>query len=217
MSNTTSETFTFDLTGGRLALDFVNTVGGMRWENGKERLHAYADLVAFARQTGAIEDAAARALAAEARRRPEDAARVLAAAKDVREALYRTFLATANEGEPAAADLARIDAAVREALAHRRLLRSGASFRLGFEDGALEAPLWPVYAAAADLLTDAEDLARVRVCGLYDSGECSWLFVDETRARTRRWCSMQDCGNRAKARRHRAKAKGEAPSRHPHE
>jgi predicted RNA-binding Zn ribbon-like protein len=40
---------------------------------------------------------------------------------------------------------------------------------------------------------------------------CSWLFLDTSRNRSRRWCSMEDCGNRAKARRHyerRQKARG---------
>jgi predicted RNA-binding Zn ribbon-like protein len=50
----------------------------------------------------------------------------------------------------------------------------------------------------------------VRVCGLYETSECSRLFVDETRAHTRCLCSMKDCGNRAKARRHFARTKGGA-------
>jgi predicted RNA-binding Zn ribbon-like protein len=51
-----------------------------------------------------------------------------------------------------------------------------------------------------DLLT-SEALTRVRRC----SGEtCSWLFVDNSRNRMRRWCDMQVCGNRAKVRRFRS-------------
>jgi len=44
-----------------------------------------------------------------------------------------------------------------------------------------------------------EALARVRECG---GTACNWLFLDESRNRSRRWCSMESCGNRAKARRH---------------
>ena len=47
--------------------------------------------------------------------------------------------------------------------------------------------------------------ARVRMCEAPDG--CGWLFYDETRNGTRRWCSMKDCGNRAKARRHYARNK----------
>ena len=68
---------------------------------------------------------------------------------------------------------------------------------------ALERPLWPVLWAAAELLTSA-DRDRVRACA---SDPCRWLFLDLSRNRSRRWCSMEDCGNRAKARRHYARSK----------
>ncbi len=59
--------------------------------------------------------------------------------------------------------------------------------------------------SAADLLTTAE-LALVGEC----AGEgCSWLFLDTSRNRSRLWCSMEDCGNRAKARRHYARKQKE--------
>ncbi|WP_438447324.1 CGNR zinc finger domain-containing protein [Gorillibacterium sp. sgz5001074] len=63
-----------------------------------------------------------------------------------------------------------------------------------------------VAVSAAELLT-APEPPPVRMCG----GEgCGWLFLDETRNRKRRWCSMSDCGNRAKQRRHYAKKAHEA-------
>ena len=53
--------------------------------------------------------------------------------------------------------------------------------------------------SAADLLVDTERMDRVKAC---DGDGCGWLFLDTSRAGTRRWCSMQTCGNRYKARRH---------------
>jgi len=51
---------------------------------------------------------------------------------------------------------------------------------------------------AADMLTSGP-LERAREC----SGvRCAWLFLDQSRNGTRRWCDMSVCGNRAKARRH---------------
>ena len=35
---------------------------------------------------------------------------------------------------------------------------------------------------------------------------CGWLYLDPSPTRRRRWCSMEDCGNRAKVRRFRARA-----------
>jgi predicted RNA-binding Zn ribbon-like protein len=45
---------------------------------------------------------------------------------------------------------------------------------------------------------------RIRVCG---SETCQWIFYDNSRTARRRWCDMATCGNRAKAARHRARAR----------
>lgn len=45
---------------------------------------------------------------------------------------------------------------------------------------------------------------RVRICA---DDTCRWVFHDDSRAGRRRWCNMATCGNRAKAARHRARAK----------
>ncbi len=193
--------------GQQLALDFVNTVGGMRGVRPNEHLHVYGDLLSFARQAGAITDGEAARLADEARRHPRSAQAAFAAAIELREALYRLFLARTQGGAPDGADLATVNAALARALAHRRLAPAGEALVLGWEEpGSLDAPLWRIADAAAQLLA-SDDAARVRVCGMFEEGECSWLFLDRTKGRTRRWCSMKDCGNRAKARRHYARTK----------
>ena len=197
--------YRYEFSGGRLCLDFVNTVSGDRSGGPTERMGTYADLVGWARQAEVVDDAAARRLLAEARRRPGEAEATARAAIALREALYRIFTAVAGGGEAPADDLARLSGVLARALSHRRLVRGGpACCALAWTDppDALDAPVWRVAASAAELLTSASDLARVRVCGLHDTHECSWLFIDATRARTRRWCSMKDCGNKAKARRH---------------
>jgi predicted RNA-binding Zn ribbon-like protein len=77
-------------------------------------------------------------------------------------------------------------------------------------EDALDRVLWPVVHDAAGLLT-SQELKRVKKCA---DERCGWLFFDTSRNHSRRWCSMESCGNRAKARRHyerqRAGAKGEA-------
>ena len=59
-------------------------------------------------------------------------------------------------------------------------------------------PLWPVLRSAADLLT-SDELRLLRECA---AETCTWLFLDRSRNHSRRWCAMQVCGHRAKARRH---------------
>ncbi|HEY7724225.1 MAG TPA: ABATE domain-containing protein [Anaeromyxobacteraceae bacterium] len=203
----------FELLGGRLCLDFANTVSGMRGaEDERDRLRDYPTLLSWGRQAGAISEAQARRLLADARRRPAEAEAAFREALALREAVFGAFLAYAQGRSPRQADLDLLGAALGKALSHRRIRCTAGACALAWEDlpGALDAPLWPVAASAAELLVSGADLARVRVCGLHESQECGWLFVDETRSHTRRWCSMKDCGNRAKARRHYRKVKAEA-------
>jgi predicted RNA-binding Zn ribbon-like protein len=66
--------------------------------------------------------------------------------------------------------------------------------------------LWmlaPIARSAAALLT-SDQLYRVGECA--DLHGCGWLFYDTSRNRSRRWCSMDSCGNRAKAQRHYQRA-----------
>ncbi len=189
----------FELSGGSLCLDFTNT-----WEDrGRpetEKLRGYSDLVAFARQSGQLTDGEAARLAGRAERDPQAAAAALALGHGLRETLYRTFSALAASRAPDAADLERLNAALPEALSRLRLERRGAGFVWAWAapEDPLEAPLWPILRSAAELLT-SEEREKIRECG---GSACTWLFVDRSRNRSRRWCSMETCGNRAKARRH---------------
>ena len=83
------------------------------------------------------------------------------------------------------------------------LVIGGASVEFSGDEDALECMLCPVVRDAADLLTSRE-LERVGRCA---DERCGWLFVDTSRNRSRRWCSMESCGNRAKARRHYRKSR----------
>jgi predicted RNA-binding Zn ribbon-like protein len=60
-----------------------------------------------------------------------------------------------------------------------------------------DALIWPIVLAAAELLA-SDSRRQIHEC----AGEgCGWLFLDTSRNRRRRWCTMESCGNRAKARR----------------
>ena len=58
--------------------------------------------------------------------------------------------------------------------------------------------------AAAARLAEAGRWSRIKLCA---SDTCRWAFVDESRNRSRTWCSMDVCGNRAKARSFRSRAR----------
>lgn len=193
------------LIGGRPALDFVNTGGGER--NGPpERIGSYADLLAWSRHAGVLADDALVPLERAAADDPDAAAAVVERALALREALYRIFTAAADGRAPEASDRVRLEDEVAEALRHRRLVPTDGRFGWRFEGGGdrLDRPLWTVADDAAELLT-SDLLARVKECR---GDRCTWLFLDESRNRSRRWCDMGDCGNRAKVRRYRKRHGG---------
>ena len=203
VAQATTDTYIFDLSGGRLCLDFANTVSDRPAPRPREHLNAYSDLVSWARQVGVLADDDARRLLAAAVRHPERAAAVLAGAIELREAIYRIFEAVADGRAPEAADVDALNAVLAGALARARIVPAEDGFEWGWADDptALDRMLWPVARSAADLLA-SDELATVRVC---PGGGCRWLFADQSRNGIRRWCDMKVCGNRAKARRFQAR------------
>jgi predicted RNA-binding Zn ribbon-like protein len=122
-------------------------------------------------------------------------------ARRLRAAIYAIFSAVAAGQPPHPDDVDALNAELSKGLSHARVRRTdkGDFYQWGWSGRALDAPLWGISRGAADLLTSATDLRRVRECGGED---CHWLFMDTSKNRSRQWCSMQSCGNRQKARRH---------------
>jgi predicted RNA-binding Zn ribbon-like protein len=193
----------FDFSGGLLCLDFANTVSGRARERPKEQLNLYSDLVSWGREARLVTDLEAQRLLREARRRPGEAASVLERAVMLREGIFRIFSAVADGRSPDDADLAVLNAALSEALSWARIVQTPEGFAWDWADRGerLEQLIWPIARSAAELLT-SPDLSRVRECA--ETG-CAWLFHDTSRNRSRQWCDMKVCGNRAKARRHYAR------------
>lgn len=186
--------------GGALCLDFVNTVGGHRDGEPNEALQTYADLVEWAVAGGVVTKSGGQHLRAMAEARENRASRVLTDAKLLRETIHDVFVAVADGRKAPPAEVAELSAAMAEAHANLQLRTVGSGYELVWPAPTdLRAPLWPVVKSAVDLLVGGE--TRLRECA---SDTCGWLFVDESKNHSRRWCSMRDCGNRAKVRRFRA-------------
>jgi predicted RNA-binding Zn ribbon-like protein len=183
--------------GGRPALDLVNT-RRERWRRNVECLTGDRDAVDWL--------VAAQLLPEAPRRAPRGLA---VEARALREAIDEGVRA-AVAGEPVDAQaLALIDHWLDHA-GSRPALVLGADGRPQFTEHApVDYPgraLGMVALDAARMLGAAEERARIRICG---SETCSARFYDRSPAAVRRWCSMQACGNVAKARRHRARKRPE--------
>ncbi|MFF9035384.1 CGNR zinc finger domain-containing protein [Streptomyces sp. NPDC014892] len=181
--------------GGRVCLDFANTLRH-RWRTApEETLRDPGDLALWLQRAGLL-----------APDIPAPAA-VLASGRRLRETVDRAVLAVADNRLPLSGDITVLN---RSAAGAPR-----PALQIAVTDGRLEpagtagiatdasAALALIAQDAVELLLSAE-IRRVRVCG---ADECALRFVDRSPARNRRWCSMSRCGNRTKVRLHQARAR----------
>ena len=205
MVETETQTEIFEFSGSWLCLDFTNTVHDRENHPPHELLNSYSDILSWSQQAGTVTASEAQQLFEKARTHPAEATTVLQQAIALREAIYRIFSAIAADSSPAEADLLILNTLLSQAMCHARIVPKADEFTWDWvgKEQALDALLWQVARSAADLLT-SEKLNVVRVC---ESDDCTWLFLDTSKNHSRRWCDMQSCGNRAKAKRHYSRKK----------
>jgi len=189
---------------GAPCLAFANTLDWHAAAQPVETLHNYADLITWAAAAELVNAVDCAALLALAAAQPDAAATVYTAALDLREAIYRLFTALSREETPPLADLALINHYHQQATTHLQLVHRGKRFGWQWTSltADLDAPLWPIAWSTVELATSPW-LERVKQCE--DERGCGFLFIDTSKNRSRRWCSMESCGNRAKVQRHRAR------------
>lgn len=198
----------FEFLGGDPSVDFVNTVDSWLNDAPIDRLQSYQDLLDWSEEAGLVCREVRTSLQRAAAECEEDEQRVLRSARSFRGHLHRILVAAASGRTPAERDLDVITTLARKAAAHSRLDHCGNGFSWVLDEAKgceLDWPLWELARAAVALLT-SESLGRVRQCA---DETCGWLFIDQSRNHSRRWCDMATCGNRAKARRNYARRKAE--------
>jgi predicted RNA-binding Zn ribbon-like protein len=168
----------FEFIADRPALDFVPTLAE-RGTTDEERLRTPADLVAWARQSGVVDDLD--------RVTPQQ----LEHARAVRDAIFGLVAALIDGTDPAPAHRELVNDAAAHPLPRLRLEPDGRIRRTGGIDALLAA----LAADCLDLHT-SPDRHALRWC---DDGKCTRPFVDRSHGRRRRWCGMKGCGDRAKA------------------
>ena len=172
---------------GSFALDFAYT-GGLPVAVAAERLHAPDDLTAWMRERFPMTIGGARS-------------RDLFDALALRDAIARLALAAGRGTERRAADIDVVT--LYAATPDIPPTLDGGSRQAGRSVQTVGQALSTIARDAVDCFGPAND-GRVRVC----AGDCGIVYLDTSRAASRRWCSMQRCGNRAKVRAHRARKSG---------
>jgi predicted RNA-binding Zn ribbon-like protein len=206
----------FELIGGDVCLDFINTLDDRPSAQPKELLKNYYELAGFGEDTGILTPAELDFFYERVHLAPDEAEEALRRARNLREALHDIFWAVMNKRTAPQGAMNRLNANLHDAALHSRLVQPEmAQSKIPQREGRLEwrfddltssfdAMLWPIARAAADLLA-SPDLALVHACS---SPTCQWLFLDTSKNHHRRWCSMKQCGNRAKVRKFYEKRRG---------
>src|SRR5690606_22268178 len=114
--------------GGWLCLDFSNTADWRIREVPEELLTDYRQLVSWSHYLGVLTQVEAAQLLQEAEHRPAEAAATLAAAVELREAIYRIFSAISVDGSPSPGDLPLLNQALVRALSHLRIEQTHEGF-----------------------------------------------------------------------------------------
>jgi predicted RNA-binding Zn ribbon-like protein len=182
--------------GGRPCMDFVNTLRE-RWWRRVETLVTPADLVLWLERASLLVPGSG-VTCSEA---------VLRSARELREAIDACVVALAA-GEPVPAGALRTIDGWLAAGAVQPSLACGPD---GLPVVRPASPADPLRHALGAIALDAAQMlgtgerSRARICA---SETCSARFYDRSPTAARVWCSMRGCGNVAKARRHRERARG---------
>ena len=172
----------FHFLSGTPSLEFATTVGE-RWRRNFERLRTPDDFSRWAVESGLLASP------------PQVSSGQLDAARELREAIYRTAK-LAGEGKPDPADVALMNRWAAKPPLAPTLDDSGRRLALR---GSTDALLSTLARDAIELVTGPH-AHRVRECA---SDTCALIFVDTSRPGRRRWCSMDGCGNREKTKQYR--------------
>jgi predicted RNA-binding Zn ribbon-like protein len=125
--------------------------------------------------------------------------RELSRLRELRRVVREVAAALAPGSRPSPKSLAELSRTAAEAARHARLRvgSSGAVVRsIDVRDSRLAAVRYRIADAAVSLLT-GDAAARLKACPT-----CGWVFLDVSKNRSRRWCSMSTCGSVDKARRY---------------
>ena len=181
--------------GGHLALDFCNTAGEHLAERPDELLRDWESFLRWATQVAIIGPESYLELL----RHPEPVAPIAR----LREAIYRIGLAIVRAGRLSEQDLAFIREQANAPRPEVKFRNNAIQWRPAPSHASEQ--LCAVLASEALSLLCSPKALRIGIC---EGGQCGWLFLDESRGKRRRWCDMNDCGSRAKARRYYEKHKG---------
>jgi predicted RNA-binding Zn ribbon-like protein len=186
------ETISFD--GGRLCLDYINSVHDRLEVPLNDYLQTVNDLIQWSFRAKVIDSGTLKAIEQNVLENTGQADAFFAEAINLREILYEMFLCIARDKRIPQKKLDDFNNLVSLYFPHLKIIQSDV---YGEE---WNYPTGSLYLITAPILKDAYDLLlqgkqnRIRECP-----NCGWLFYDSSKNSSRRWCSMESCGSNVKA------------------
>ncbi|MEX0284716.1 MAG: CGNR zinc finger domain-containing protein [Paracoccaceae bacterium] len=169
--------------GGRLVLDFLNTAD---WSEAceviDEKLTYPSDVTKWTDALGI------------SRAVTDGRAHDLDTLRHLRTELRDIFLSVVKGSAPEPSSVHRVNDLLKSMTNRAELIRFSKQPWLVIESQLIDA----ILTSAKAVLIDPREISRVRMCS---GPDCGWMYLDESRNQSRKWCMMQTCGNRAKARR----------------
>jgi predicted RNA-binding Zn ribbon-like protein len=181
---------------GNLALDFANTVDYPTEPARFDHIEDVPRLLNWARTVTLLSDEQHDELAALAGSQPAAAAASLRRAHLLRHTVQSVFGAIADQQPVAEQQWHDLRRAIADAIGHADLRIDHDHADLFWDPPNLDAVIRRVAYAAHQLLV-SDQLVRVKRCAA-----CPWLYVDQSKNSSRRWCTMDDCGKNVKMRRY---------------
>ena len=122
--------------------------------------------------------------------------------RSLRIVMQRIVEALVRDESPSDDDIAELNSALAACPARRTVVREGSGFRVDYTPAGRD---WnwvrsEIAASFAEMLS-SRDPRRIKMC---ENDNCRWVFCDESKSRSRRWCE-DTCGNLLKVRRFRAR------------
>ena len=196
MSNKSHTVWTTEhFIGGHPAIDFTNTVFTRHMpDDDNDLLNSHRDVGNWFQFAGLATTVQANAISAI----PDP--RFLQRVRSLRETSFSVFDALAAKNPPPTEALGLLfEQAARGLSTHR--LSPGETYTASdiahYDDPEAIVAFLAIMSVEASIVLPRQ---RVHACP-----RCGWLFVDTSRGGRRRWCSMQTCGNREKASRHKGR------------
>ncbi len=191
--------------GEKLCLDFVNTASWHESEKPIENLNDIETFIDWCAFMGIIDDSSKNQFYLYLSEDSFNNNQILNEIIEIREVIFRIFRNIAFNEEYKNEDMIKLINYLPKIYKDVDLTKNDYNFTIRIKPDAknIISLIFPVIQSAIELLTQ-EDMNRIKICG----GErCGWLFYDTSRNNSRKWCSMADCGNREKSKRHYYKNK----------